>query len=39
MYLCWNCGLWFGEPDTPIEPSHLCPACRRAMGRKGKDEH
>jgi hypothetical protein len=29
QYLCWGCGLMFGEPDTPVLPSKLCPSCKR----------
>lgn len=27
MYQCWMCGLWYGEPGTPVESTHLCPTC------------
>lgn len=43
MYRCWNCGLNIGDNGTPDpdEPSKLCPACAKAMGKvkneKGED--
>lgn len=29
MYVCWNCGLIYGD-DEDEEGSRLCPACKAA---------
>lgn len=31
MYTCWHCELRQGDPDTPVEESHLCPECDRTL--------
>src|SRR5690606_31250982 len=33
QYICWNCGLTYGDPSEPWEPSKLCPSCAAAMNR------
>lgn len=29
-FWCWNCGLWQGNEEEPLEASKLCETCRAA---------
>lgn len=27
-FLCYGCGLWYGDADELETPSDLCPSCK-----------
>jgi len=27
QYLCWSCGLRYGDESAPELPAQLCPSC------------
>lgn len=29
-FLCWGCGLWWGNEDELETPSELCRLCKKA---------